>query len=51
MTTDCSLAQMTPLSNVLDNTIEPTESRILAVSSINTAALPAPTPIAGFPDS
>ena len=48
--TDCSEAQIIPLSNVFECIIEFTAILISAVSSIITGVFPAPTPIAGFPD-
>src|SRR5699024_12257109 len=48
--TDCSDAQIIPLSNVLEWIMELTASLISAVSSIMTGVFPAPTPRAGFPD-
>ncbi len=47
--TDCSLAQIIPLSNVLEWMIEFTASVTSAVSSMIAGVLPAPTPIAGLP--
>ena len=48
--TDCSEAQIIPLSNVLEWMIEFTASLMSAVSSITTGVLPAPTPNAGLPE-
>ena len=47
--TDCSEAQIIPLSNVFEWIIEETASRISAEESITAGVLPAPTPIAGLP--
>ena len=49
-TTDCSDAQIVPLSNVLESIIRFTACFTSAVFSINAGPLPAPTPIAGVPD-
>lgn len=48
--TDCSEAQIIPLSNVFEWMIELTARTTSAVSSIMAGVLPAPTPSAGFPD-
>ena len=48
--TDCSEAQIIPLSNVFDIIIEETAILISAVSSITAAVFPGPTPKAGLPD-
>ncbi len=48
--TDCSEAQMTPLSKVFDKSTELTAVLMSAVSSMITGVLPGPTPIAGFPE-
>ena len=48
--TDCSEAQIIPLSNVLEWMIEFTAILISAVSSRITGVFPAPTPSAGFPE-
>ena len=48
--TDCSEAQIIPLSNVLEWMIEFTAILISAVSSMITGVLPGPTPSAGFPE-
>ena len=48
--TDCSEAQIMPLSKVLEWMIELTAILISAVSSIITGVFPAPTPKAGFPE-
>ena len=48
--TDCSDAQIIPLSNVFDIRIEETAILISAVSSITAAVLPGPTPNAGLPE-
>ena len=48
--TDCSDAQIIPLSNVLEWMIEFTAILISAVSSIMTGVFPGPTPSAGFPE-
>ena len=47
---DCSDAQITPLSNVLEINIELTAILMWAVSSIIAGVFPAPTPKAGLPD-
>ena len=47
--TDCSDAQIMPLSNVFERIIEDTAIFISAVSSITAGVLPGPTPIAGLP--
>ena len=49
-TTDCSDAQIIPLSNVFDIRIEETAILMSAVSSITAEALPGPTPNAGLPE-
>ena len=48
--TDCSEAQIIPLSNVLEWMIEFTAILISAVSSMITGVFPGPTPSAGFPE-
>ena len=48
--TDCSDAQIMPLSNVFDIRIDETAILISAVSSITADVLPGPTPSAGLPD-
>ena len=48
--TDCSDAQIMPLSNVLLWIIELTAKTMSADSSMIAGVLPAPTPNAGFPD-
>ena len=47
--TDCSEAQIMPLSNVFEWMIELTASWMSALSSITAGVLPAPTPSAGLP--
>ena len=47
---DCSDAQITPLSNVLESNIEFTAILMWADSSMIAGVLPAPTPKAGLPD-
>ena len=47
--TDCSEAQIIPLSKVLDIIIEETARTISAVSSITAGVFPGPTPKAGLP--
>ena len=49
-TTDCSEAQIIPLSKDFDISIEETAILISAVSSITAEVLPGPTPKAGLPD-
>ena len=49
-TTDCSEAQIIPLSKDFDIRIEETAILISAVSSITAGVLPGPTPKAGLPD-
>mmetsp|Transcript_16852 Transcript_16852/g.42170 ORF Transcript_16852/g.42170 Transcript_16852/m.42170 type:complete len:202 (-) Transcript_16852:311-916(-) len=49
-TTDCSEAQITPLSKVLDSSTLDTAIWMLAVSSITAGVLPAPTPTEGWPE-
>ena len=46
----CSLAQIMPLSNVLEWMMEFTASRMSALSSMMAGVLPAPTPSAGLPE-
>ena len=46
----CSLAQMTPLSNVLERMMEETAICRSAVSSMMAGVLPLPTPSAAWPD-
>lgn len=48
--TDCSDAQIIPLSKVLESTTELTAILISAVSCIIAGTFPGPTPIAGFPE-
>ena len=48
--TDCSEAQIIPLSNVLEWMMELTAILISAESSMITGVLPGPTPSAGFPE-
>ena len=48
--TDCSEAQIIPLSNVLEWMMELTARRISALSSMITGVFPGPTPKAGFPE-
>ena len=48
--TVCSVAQIMPLSKVLEWMIEFTALTRSAEGSMITAALPAPTPIAGVPE-
>ena len=48
--TDCSEAQIMPLSKVLEWMMELTASRMSAVSSIMAGVFPAPTPSAGVPE-
>ena len=48
--TDCSEAQIMPLSKVLEWMMELTASSTSAVSSMTTGVLPAPTPRAGLPE-
>ena len=50
MVTDCSEAQIIPLSKVLEWIMELTAIRTSAVSSMITGVFPAPTPSAGFPE-
>ena len=47
--TDCSDAQIIPLSNVFECIIEFTAKVTSALSSITAGVFPAPTPSAGFP--
>ena len=47
--TDCSEAQIIPLSNVLEWTMEFTAISISAEASMTAGVFPAPTPNAGFP--
>ena len=48
--TDCSEAQIIPLSNVLEWMMEFTAFLMSAVSSMMTGVFPGPTPTAGFPE-
>ena len=48
--TDCSEAQIIPLSKVLESITELTAILISAVSCIIAGTFPGPTPIAGFPE-
>ena len=48
--TDCSLAQIMPLSKVLEWRMELTAILMSAVSSRMTGVLPGPTPRAGLPE-
>ena len=48
--TDCSEAQIMPLSNVLEWMMELTASLMSAELSMMTGVLPAPTPRAGLPE-
>ena len=48
--TDCSEAQIMPLSNVLECRMEEAASLMSAEESMTAGVLPAPTPTAGLPE-